>query len=265
MSAPSQDVKSSSEGKGLYLLAAAATGLLLSAGVGVFASLLQNRLSASFAGPWPLVLSLPVYLAAGLILFQVLLMLLCSGPGSPLFFRPVVRLFPLVLSVCRLFRGDEMRLRRSFLALNNERILKLGLRLRASEILLLLPHCLQNDDCQVKITGITAHCKRCGRCPICSLLEISERTGVPMAVATGGTQARRILKEKGSKAVVAVACERDLTEGVLDTYPMPVLGIFNDRPFGPCFNTGVDLEAVEGAIRALSVPASEANDPRGGV
>jgi hypothetical protein len=50
------------------------------------------------------------------------------------------------------------------------------------------------------------------------------------------------------KAIVAVACERDLTSGIQDVFPVPVLGVFNERPFGPCFNTRVDMEKVEAAI-----------------
>jgi tetratricopeptide (TPR) repeat protein len=34
----------------------------------------------------------------------------------------------------------------------------------------------------------------------------------------------------------------------LDVYPIPVFGVINDRPNGPCINTGVDMELVEEAI-----------------
>jgi hypothetical protein len=47
---------------------------------------------------------------------------------------------------------------------------------------------------------------------------------------------------------VAVACERDLSSGIIDSYPLPVLGVTNERPFGPCFNTKVDLGQVIEAI-----------------
>ena len=50
------------------------------------------------------------------------------------------------------------------------------------------------------------------------------------------------------KAIVAIACERDLTEGILDTSPISVLGILNIRPEGPCKNTRVDLNKVLNAI-----------------
>ena len=67
-------------------------------------------------------------------------------------------------------------------------------------------------------------------------------------MATGGTLARRIIVEKRPKAIVAVACEYDLTTGIQDSYPLPVLGILNERPFGPCINTTVDVKKVKEAI-----------------
>jgi len=46
-----------------------------------------------------------------------------------------------------------------------------------------------------------------------------------------------------------VACERDLTSGIQDSTPLPVLGVTNERPFGPCNNTFIDMELVEKAIK----------------
>jgi hypothetical protein len=72
-----------------------------------------------------------------------------------------------------------------------------------------------------------------------------------MNVATGGTIARRIIKENRPDAILAVACERDLLSGILDTYPLPVLGVFNSRPNGPCINTIVDVNLVEEIIKNI--------------
>jgi hypothetical protein len=55
--------------------------------------------------------------------------------------------------------------------------------------------------------------------------------------------------QKRPQLIIAVACERDLTSGIQDTYPLPVYGILNRRPFGPCFNTEVPLGEVERIIR----------------
>jgi hypothetical protein len=46
-----------------------------------------------------------------------------------------------------------------------------------------------------------------------------------------------------------VACERDLTSGIRDTHPLPVHGILNDRPEGPCLNTVVRLDLIEQALQ----------------
>jgi len=51
------------------------------------------------------------------------------------------------------------------------------------------------------------------------------------------------------KAIVAIACERDLSSGIQDVNTVPVLGVLNIRPNGPCFDTTVDLAAVEDAVK----------------
>ena len=99
-------------------------------------------------------------------------------------------------------------------------------------------------------TGKSTSCsgKGCGKCKIRDLLALSRRYNVPVSVATGGTLARRIVVEKKPEVIIAVACERDLTSGIQDSYPIPVFGILNKRPFGPCFDTDVDLPLVENAL-----------------
>lgn len=118
-------------------------------------------------------------------------------------------------------------------------------------MLLLLPHCLQVDACDVRITHDVRKCKRCGRCEIKDLIEISEEKRLDLFVATGGTVARRIVHDGRPDAIVAIACERDLSSGIVDTFPVPVLGITNERPCGPCLNTRVDLMRVREALDFL--------------
>jgi hypothetical protein len=52
--------------------------------------------------------------------------------------------------------------------------------------------------------------------------------------------------------ILAVACERDLASGIQDTYPLPVYGILNERPFGPCLDTRVSLARLEDALKRFS-------------
>jgi len=132
------------------------------------------------------------------------------------------------------------------ISMNNR--LVMAERKKTKKILILLPHCLQINDCSIRLTHNIFNCKRCGRCEIKDLIEIAERYQLNLFIATGGTLARKIVKEVAPEAIVAVACERDLSSGLVDTYPLPVLAIPNERPFGPCFNTQVDLSRVKEAI-----------------
>ena len=91
----------------------------------------------------------------------------------------------------------------------------------------------------------------CGRCSVGAMLGLAHKYGCHFAVATGGTLARQMVKQARPKAIVAVACERDLTSGIQDVFPLPVLGVLNERPFGPCFNTRVDINKLEAAILAF--------------
>ena len=83
------------------------------------------------------------------------------------------------------------------------------------------------------------------------MIALTEKYGVKLEVATGGTLARRKVKEVKPKVIVAIACERDLSSGIKDVYPLPVVGVVNMRPNGPCFDTKVDMEKVEDAIEQI--------------
>ena len=45
-----------------------------------------------------------------------------------------------------------------------------------------------------------------------------------------------------------MACYRDLSSGIQDTYPLPVFGVLNERPNGPCLDTNVSLKRLETAL-----------------
>jgi hypothetical protein len=157
-------------------------------------------------------------------------------------------LFPFMILMGRLVGVSKTRVQQSFIELNNHLVLSNHHRTRPNKLLILLPHCIQDFDCQVKITGNIRNCKGCGKCEIKELIELSDHYQVKIAVATGGTLARRIIVDNRPEAIVAVACELDLTSGIQDTYPIPVIGILNERPHGPCINTKVDIQKVKQAI-----------------
>ncbi len=159
-------------------------------------------------------------------------------------------LYPVFMLVGSFKKDSKEKLQSIIIKLNNKLVLKEGKK--TDRILVLLPHCLQIDKCDIRITHNIYKCKRCGRCEIKDLIEIAEAYKLSLHVATGGTLARRIVKETRPDAIVAVACERDLSSGIADTYPLPVIGIPNIRPYGPCKNTQVSLELVKQAIIDLN-------------
>jgi hypothetical protein len=201
--------------------------------------------------------SVLLLLVVGILVMLALTVLL----GRDLFFSRKLRglviklLLPLMSVVGKLCGVSKDQVRRSFIEINNQLVLAQHLRTTADKLLLLMPHCLQFHECQFRITGSTVHCKRCGKCPITGLVDLSEKYHVGLAVATGGTLARRIVVERRPRLIIAVACERDLSSGIQDSYPLPVFGIINHRPNGPCYDTLVNLEQVEQALQTFLVPA----------
>jgi hypothetical protein len=190
------------------------------------------------------------------------LLILTLLSGRDLFFSDRLRgivvryLFPAIIGLGRLLGIQRDTLQQSFIALNNQLVRAKKLRVGSDRTLILLPHCIQLFDCAIKITGDVDKCVRCGQCDISGLAELASGRGIAIAVATGGTLARKIIVERRPRFIIAVACERDLTSGIRDAYPLPVIGILNHRPHGPCFNTHIILAEVERAIDEHVEPGS---------
>ncbi len=140
------------------------------------------------------------------------------------------------------------QIRESYISFNNITVLSATQGRKHERILLLVPHCLQFSECQIRITTDIFNCASCGRCDIGRIRALAEKHAVSAAVATGGSLARKIVNDTSPEVIIAVACHRDLTEGVRDAWSYPVYGVFNQRPNGPCFNTKVDIESIEKAL-----------------
>ncbi|MEF3255109.1 MAG: DUF116 domain-containing protein [Deferribacterales bacterium] len=198
-------------------------------------------------------------LLSGVFLFistVILVIAMVSGRQTKLSarLRGVVTklLFPLVLRVAKLFKIDKDKVIRSFISVNNELVLNLVKSKDIKNILILLPHCIQLDNCELKVSHNILICKKCGRCDIGDLAKLSEKYNINTKVATGGTIARRIVKETRPDLIIAVACERDMLSGIQDTYPLPVIGLINYRPFGPCINTKVSVAMIEKTLEMVN-------------
>jgi uncharacterized protein len=112
-----------------------------------------------------------------------------------------------------------------------------GRRVGKGELLVLIPRCLSKHA----LDGV---------------LEIAGRYEVPVFVATRGQLARRVIRERRPRAVVAVACERDMMTGLRDVAgKLPVLGLTMQLPNGPCRDATIDLGQMERWVQGLVAEA----------
>ena len=160
-------------------------------------------------------------------------------------------LFPLTLAIGKVRGVTKDQLRQSMIDLINHLVVMNLYKVPPERILLLTPHCLQENTCIHKVTHDVYNCKQCGRCQVGGLLKIAKEYGCQFIVVTGGTLARMKVKEAKPKAIIAIACERDLASGMADVFPIPVIGVLNERPNGPCCNTTVDPERVRAVVEQL--------------
>ncbi len=205
----------------------------------------------------------------GVLILGVGLLILTLVRGKEVFFAARLRgivievLFPIMIVLGKLLGISKEKVQQSFVEVNNLLVRAKCREQKPGRILLLMPHCLQFNDCPIKITSDAYKCQACGKCKIKDLVVIAKKHDVYLSVATGGTLARRRVAEARPQAIIAVACERDLTSGIQDAYPLPVIGILNDRPFGPCFNTSVDITKVAEALEFLANGHGEPRDAKG--
>lgn len=162
-------------------------------------------------------------------------------------------LFPISQRLGKLFGINKRELEGSFITISNVLFAHHNFKVKGKDLLVITPHCLQLATCPHKITRDPNNCKRCGGCNIGDLMKLSDEMGFTFFVATGGTLARQIIKDKRPKVVLAIACERDLMSGIQDVYPLPAVGVLNIRPNGPCYNTKVDLDEIKNILNKIIV------------
>lgn len=246
------------EKKRIFIFLTGFSALIILAVLGVVWYISLNGISSvsSIAGIVFSVLIGGFALVLGLSTFIVVFTMVSGKQSSlALKMRGIVNrlLFPVVIKVAKFLRIDKDRIIRSFVAVNNELVMESFAGKAVKKPLILLPHCIQLEECELKITKDIMVCKKCGKCDIKGLAEIAEKYNLRVSVATGGTIARRIVKETKPDLIIAVACERDLLSGIMDTYPLPVIGVLNDRPNGPCINTRVSVQVIDDLIEKLYI------------
>jgi len=126
---------------------------------------------------------------------------------------------------------------------------------RPADRVLLLPHCLRRTEtCKAKYDELGLNCQGCTPdCPINILRQAAIEQGyMGVCVAPGGSLALKYIKDRSPSAIVAVACEKELKEGIQGVGEMdlnrakkiPIVVIPLTRE--GCVNTEVDIDlAIE--------------------
>lgn len=201
---------------------------------------------------WLAVLGLGLFISVVLWYLLLLIRLQRGGVRSKrilgLLKTLVHELYPALLWLTGLIGVDRDALNAAYIQTNNAIIQGLVGVTPAERTMILLPHCLQWNECPHKVAGDGSRCVACGKCLIGDLKAMTTEMGLPMVIATGGTLARKAIRENRPQLIIAVACERDLAAGIYDMRRLPVIGLLNDRPEGPCRNTRVDMEALRELI-----------------
>jgi hypothetical protein len=138
---------------------------------------------------------------------------------------------PGAVGIAAIFGITRDRIGNSFIKFHNDLMYATGTGKSVKKILLLLPRCL-SADIRNKIK------------------EMGEKYEFEAYTAFGGDEARKAIKDSRPDAVIGIACERDLISGIQDTAPkMPVFGLANKRPEGPCKNTSIDMDELEKIVK----------------
>jgi hypothetical protein len=129
--------------------------------------------------------------------------------------------------------GMRDRVENAAVKVYNALALRRARKVDTGELLLLIPRCLS-------------------RATLDSVLAMAGRYGIPVFVATRGQLARRVIRERRPRAVVAVACERDMVSGLHDVAAkVPVLGLTMTLPAGPCKDAALDMPMLEKYLQAF--------------
>ncbi|MBS5952827.1 MAG: DUF116 domain-containing protein [Paraclostridium bifermentans] len=221
--------------------------LFLLVGLNIFMNSLENIFSILVNGVIILLLIITIF--STLVTYMVVNDKRVNKYIMKFNFSIVSFLYPVLIVLGNTLNVPKNEIRKVYIKLNNNYIYSNRYKIKPEDILILIPHCIQKSECKLKITTNVRNCKSCGLCNVKDLIDLQDKYNVHVFIATGGTLARKKIKETRPKAVVAVACERDLTAGVQDIRQVPVLGVFNKRPNGPCVDTKIDASEVENAIK----------------
>jgi hypothetical protein len=226
------------EPKGRFIVLTALVWLLFTLLVVLGGYLVEPRLSQ-----WPVTVQVVVkllflaLLGGGLIFYGMIVVEVLTEKLPVLPYRwserTLLWLLPKATWIGGKFGISKDRIGNSFVKANNALTRSHAKHIHRGRLLILLPRCLNKDTRREIRTLLAGH-----------------TYGV--ATVGGGEEARKAIRDEHPSFIIAVACERDLISGIRDVaLHIPVIGIPNKRPEGPCKNTYIDMEEFRQALHFL--------------
>jgi hypothetical protein len=170
---------------------------------------------------------------SGILVLQLLLTVL-SGRNLFFFQKGAFILFDLVFTrvfkLAKLIGIKRDRMGHSFVLVSNAVVRAVSRKIANKKLMILLPRCLTKEALQ-------------------EVYKLKEHYPVEIFTVSGGELARKRVKEVMPSAIIGVACERDLVSGIRDVgNKIPVIGLPNTRPNGPCKDTLIDVGELKKAV-----------------
>lgn len=171
--------------------------------------------------------------AASLVWFSIVVVTLGASKGRYCFCignRFFLGLSVLAARIGGKFGISQDRMGHSFIKVSNALTLASLKAKRSRKVLVLLPRCLSKESRE-------------------KVLEICSRFPLEVRTVAGGEAARDHVSKLRPDAVVGIACERDLVSGIRDVAArIPVFGVPNIRPQGPCKGTSIEFGELENTL-----------------
>ncbi len=117
------------------------------------------------------------------------------------------------------------------------------------ERILLLPRCMRATDCPAEIGKNGYECKQCGKCVATEITKATKQLGYKGTfMLSGGSLAKSIIAKMKPKAVIGVACAKELVMGIClcERFDVLVQGV--ELLKDGCINTVVDMKSLTSTL-----------------
>lgn len=135
-----------------------------------------------------------------------------------------------------------------YVDMKNDMNMETFMRTPPADRVVFIPQCLRKaKSCSAKVTDDGYACADCGaKCGAWKIKKICAKAGCKSFILPGSSMARKLVRAHKPKAVMGIACMKELTVGIEE---MPVTSIGIELMKDGCINTEVDVEKIEAALR----------------